>query len=49
LPSPEERPDIYDYYDFRLDAAQFSDAYRDAVIPDHVKKAIAKRGVGKGG
>ena len=45
LPSPEERPDLYDGYDRAPSDRKMSRAYYDAVIPEHVKGALAARGV----
>lgn len=42
-PTPEERPDLYDYYDCREVEWESSQAYLDAVLPEHVKKALADR------
>lgn len=45
VPSPEERPDLYDYPDCmpgkpRSEAEQ---AYWDSVTPNHIKALIAER------
>ena len=48
MPSPEERPDLYDAYDFQ-DRAPLSEDYLDAVRPEHVKTALAlRKAVAKG-
>lgn len=41
-PTPEERPDLYDYQDCRP-GNSYPEANRDAVTPDHIKQAIAER------
>jgi hypothetical protein len=43
MPSPAERPDLYDYYDFSEKRSNLSKKYMDAVTPEHVKKLIAER------
>ena len=42
MPSPEERPDLYDAYDCQ-ERPPLSQEYHDAVTPEHVKAAIAAR------
>jgi hypothetical protein len=43
IPSPEERPDLYDSYDFQEPRNPASREYWNSVTPEHVKKAIAER------
>jgi hypothetical protein len=43
IPTPQERPDLYDGYDFQEPRSPASQKYWDSVMPDHVKKAIAER------
>jgi hypothetical protein len=43
IPTPKERPDLYDYPDFTDRKSKTSPAYWDRVTPEHVKAAIAKR------
>lgn len=44
VPSPKERPDLYDDYDGRPDGPRPGEKeYWDGIMPDHVKKAIEKR------
>jgi hypothetical protein len=43
IPSPKERPDLYDYYD--CNEAKYPTAQRELITPEHVKVAIAKRKV----
>lgn len=38
IPSPEERPDLYDAYDCQ-EREPLSPEYLDAVMPEHVKGA----------
>jgi len=45
LPSPAERPDLYDGYDCNPSDFKMSKAYYDAVVPEHVKKALAERNI----
>jgi hypothetical protein len=37
MPSQQERPDIYDNYDFPPGSAKLSQGYKDSVLPDAVK------------
>jgi hypothetical protein len=46
MPSPEERPDLYDAYDCQ-DRPPLSEEYLNAVRPEHIKKAIADRAARK--
>lgn len=41
IPSPEERPDLYDGYDCQ--PRNLSDKYRDSLRPDYIKKMLAER------
>ena len=43
MPSPEERPDLYDGYDCQRPQRPASQVYWDSVMPEHVKKLIAER------
>jgi len=43
IPSPKERPDLYDGYDCQEPSEPASQKYWDSVMPAHVKKAIAER------
>lgn len=43
IPSPKDRPDLYDGYDCKEPRTPASDEYWNSVMPDHVKKAIAER------
>ncbi|MDO3518145.1 hypothetical protein [Ralstonia pseudosolanacearum] len=43
IPSPEERPDLYDGYDFQEPKTPMSEAYWNRVMPEHLKKRIAER------
>ncbi|WP_133164314.1 hypothetical protein [Solimonas fluminis] len=45
MPSPAERPDLYDGYDCRPPRKYSEEerAYWDSVTPEHVKEAIKKR------
>jgi len=45
LPTPAERPDLYDGYDRGPSERKMSKAYYDAVIPEHVKTELAARGI----
>ena len=47
IPSPEERPDLYDAYDCQ-ERTPLSDEYLNAVLPEHVKAAIAAKKSAKG-
>lgn len=47
IPSPEERPDLYDGYDCQ--PRQLSDKYRESLRPDYIKKLIAERKAKKAG
>ncbi len=42
MPTPAERPDLYDGYDFGQGSV-LSKEYSDAICPPHVKKLIAER------
>jgi hypothetical protein len=44
LPRPAERPDLYGY-DRGPSEQKMSKAYYEAVMPEHVKTALAARGV----
>lgn len=41
IPSPEERPDLYDGYDCQ--PRNLSDKYRDSLRPDYIKKMLVER------
>ncbi len=41
VPSPKERPDLYDGYDCQ--PRNLSDQYRDSLRPDYIKKMLAER------
>ncbi|MGA3887659.1 hypothetical protein ACI2S3_02885 [Ralstonia nicotianae] len=43
IPTPEERPDLYDDYDFQEPKTPMSEAYWNRVMPEHLKKRIAER------
>lgn len=43
IPSPQERPDLYDGYDCQAPQSPASKEYWDSVRPDHIKKLIAER------
>lgn len=44
VPSPKERPDLYDDYDGRRDGQRpGEEEYWNNIMPDHVKKALADR------
>jgi hypothetical protein len=43
IPTPKERPDLYDGYDFQDPRSPASEKYWDSVIPENVKKALAER------
>lgn len=43
IPSPKERPDLYDGYDLQDPRNPASEKYWSGVMPEHVQKAIAKR------
>jgi hypothetical protein len=43
IPSPAERPDLYDDYDIRPGKPKVSQSYLDAVRPPGLKKEIAAR------
>jgi hypothetical protein len=42
IPTPAERPDLYDYPDCRPES-NYPEANSDAVTPDYVKQIIAER------
>lgn len=42
VPSPEERPDLYDGYDCQ-EAKPLSEAYFERTMPEAVKRALAAR------
>lgn len=42
IPTPEERPDLYDWQDCRP-GNSYPEASRDAVTPDYIKALIAER------
>ena len=42
VPSPEERPDLYDAYDCQ-ERAPLSQEYLDAIRPEYIKTALALR------
>ena len=46
IPSPDERPDLYDAYDCRPPKAP-DQKYLDAVTPQHVKDLLAQRAAAK--
>lgn len=48
VPSPQDRPDLYDFGDVPEDR-NLSDEYVEAVTPEHVKKLIAERKAKKAG
>lgn len=43
IPSPKERPELYDGYDLQDPAKPASDKYWEGVMPEHLREAIAKR------
>lgn len=44
IPSPQERPDLYDDYDGRRDAPKPGEKeYWDSVAPDHIKEMLAAK------
>lgn len=43
IPSPKERPDLYDGYDCQEPSKPASQKYWDSVMPENVKKALAER------
>jgi hypothetical protein len=45
IPSPDERPDLYDAYDHRLEREWSSEyeSYREATTPQHIKKRLASK------
>lgn len=43
IPSPKERPDLYDGYDCQEPKNPASAEYWDGVMPDYLKKALAER------
>lgn len=44
MPSPQERPDLYDAYDGRPDGAQPGEKeYWDRIVPDHIKQMLAEK------
>lgn len=43
IPTPKERPDLYDGYDFQDPRNGASEAYWKGVMPEHVRERIAKR------
>jgi len=44
IPTPQERPDLYDDYDGRPDVAKPGEQkYWDSVVPDHVKEMLAQK------
>lgn len=43
IPSAKERPDLYDGYDFQDPRKPASEEYWKGVMPEHLRKAIAKR------
>lgn len=49
VPTPEERPDLYDYYDCQPPTNPASEEYWDSVMPDHVRKALEERKAKKAG
>ena len=48
IPSPKERPDLYDDYDGRHeDITPAEKEYWNGVVPDHIKDLLAQKGVAK--
>jgi hypothetical protein len=44
IPSPKERPDIYDDYDGRPEGISPEEKeYWDRIVPDHIKEALAAK------
>lgn len=43
MPSPKERPDLYDSYDCQEPKNPASKKYWDSVMPEHLKKALEQR------
>lgn len=45
VPSPKERPDLYDDFDGRAEVVRPEEKkYWDRIAPDHIKDLLAKKG-----
>lgn len=42
MPTPDERPDLYDAYDCQ-ERKPLSAAYLEGALPDHIKAALASK------
>jgi hypothetical protein len=43
MPTPAERPDLYDFYDALPSAVPLTVEYLLSITPDHIKAAIEKK------
>jgi hypothetical protein len=43
MPTPAERPDLYDFYDALPSAIPLTVEYLVSITPDHIKVAIEKK------
>ena len=43
IPTPKERPDLYDGYDCQGPRNPTPEKYWDRIMPEHVRQRIAKR------
>ena len=47
VPTSEERPDLYDAYDFPAEPKELSPEYLDRVLPEHLNALGEARSVGR--